>query len=373
MQKQQEWNKLKNILCIRPDNIGDVIMTAPAIKALKYSVAGRKITLLASKAGAAIAKFIPEIDDVILFDTPWVKNGADHSGGEVKKIIEEIGKRKFDGAVIFTVYSQNPLPSAMICYMAGIPRIAGYCRENPYHLITEWIPDKEPIYEIKHEVERQLDLVNTLGAHSKSDELYLTISKSSESKILKDLKERGILPDSDYVLIHPGVSEERRQFSVEKFAETAQLIIEEIQYNVLVTGTAQESELTNYISQYTQGKAKSLAGKLTMEELIVVIKNAKVIISNNTGPVHIAAAVQTPVIVMYAMTNPQHAPWKVKHKIFPFDVSENMRSKNVVIDYAYHKSFLKKPSEIFPEEIVKAVTELVKAEYGKHLTKVLYL
>jgi hypothetical protein len=63
----------------------------------------------------------------------------------------------------------------------------------------------------------------------------------------------------------------------------------------------------------------------------------------------------------------------VKHKIFPFDVSENMRSKNVVIDYAYHKSFLKKPSEIFPTDIVKAVAELVKAEYDKHLTKVLYL
>lgn len=371
MQRQQEWNKFKKILCIRPDNIGDVIMTAPAIRALKHAVPGRKISLLTSSSGAAISRFIPEIEEIILFDTPWVKNSSENNGSQIQRIVDELAARKFDAAIIFTVYSQNPLPSAMICFMAGIPRIAGYCRENPYQLITDWIPDKEPLLEIKHEVERQLELVSYLGAECEDDKLFLKLSKASEGKTLKDLRAKGLLPSGSYIVIHPGVSEEKRKFPIEKFGEAANMLTEDLKVPVVITGSSNEKHLADYIVKVSGGSAVSLAGELSLEDLIAVIKNASVLISNNTGPVHIAAAVQTPVVVLYALTNPQHTPWKVKNKIFPFEISENMRSKNVVIDYAYHKSFRKKPKEVFPEDIVKAAKELMKGANAKQASKVL--
>lgn len=74
-------------------------------------------------------------------------------------MIDTLRDQAFDAAVVFTVYSQNPLPTAMLLYQAGVPRIAGYCRENPYGLMTDWLPDPEPLSEIRHEVTRQLDLV----------------------------------------------------------------------------------------------------------------------------------------------------------------------------------------------------------------------
>src|SRR4051812_30482449 len=114
MQRQAEWNELKNILCIRLDNLGDILMTTPAIRALKKSVQGRRITLLASTAGGLIAKHIPEIDDVIVFDTPWEKNTEGLSGNLLNGIVEKIKERNFDAAALFTVYSQNPLPAAML-------------------------------------------------------------------------------------------------------------------------------------------------------------------------------------------------------------------------------------------------------------------
>src|SRR5690606_4726089 len=77
MSPSSNWQSLHKILCIRLDNLGDVIMTTPAIRALKHSVSGRHITLLASRSGAKLAPFLPDVDAVIAYDAPWVKNNSD--------------------------------------------------------------------------------------------------------------------------------------------------------------------------------------------------------------------------------------------------------------------------------------------------------
>src|SRR5690606_34299670 len=124
------------------DNLGDVIMPGPAMRALKETFHCR-ITLLTSSAGVLITPHMDEIDDAIVCDLPWVK--SDPSGKPLTDLIAELKGRDFDGAVIFTVYSQNPLPAALLLCMAGIPRRLAYCRENPYGLLTHWIPDPEPL------------------------------------------------------------------------------------------------------------------------------------------------------------------------------------------------------------------------------------
>ena len=119
------WNSLKNILCVRLDNMGDVLMSQPAMRALKESVPGRKITLLTSSAGASIAPFIPEVDETIPFDVPWVKTNERNGEQELLVLANELRSRRFDAAVVFTVYSQNPLPAAMLCDLAGIKIVLG--------------------------------------------------------------------------------------------------------------------------------------------------------------------------------------------------------------------------------------------------------
>jgi lipopolysaccharide heptosyltransferase II len=373
MQRQAEWNNLKNILCLRLDNLGDILMTTPAIRALKECVDGRKITLLASSAGASIAKHIPDIDDIIIFDTPWEKNGEAFAGNSLNDIALKIRQRNFDAAVIFTVYSQNPLPAAMLCYMAGIPRVAGYCRENPYKLITEWLPDKEPLYEIKHEVVRQLDLVKILGASTENDSMSLSIPENSVKNIHKKLAGLGINLSRKSVIIHPGVSEPKRQFPVTYFAESAKKIIKELGCQVIITGVTSEKALADHIAGEAGENAFSLAGLLNIEELISLIKYSMLLIANNTGPVHIASAVGTPVVVLYALTNPQHAPWNVSHKILPFDVPQEIRSKNTIISFANEKAFKSSPMMVGPEEILKAVKELILQPGKVNKTEVLYL
>src|SRR4051812_3626543 len=131
------WGRARRILCVRLDTMGDVLMTTPAIRALREAQVGRRITLLTSGPGAAIARLVPEIDEVIAYDAPWLKRGAERRDAEPDRaLIARLRGMKFDAAVIFTVYSQSALPAALLCYLAGIPRTLARCRENPYALLS---------------------------------------------------------------------------------------------------------------------------------------------------------------------------------------------------------------------------------------------
>src|SRR5690242_20527884 len=114
------WRNVKNILCIRPDNMGDILMAEPAFRALKTTFEA-KITLLTSHSGAKITKFIKDVDDTIVEDLPWIKSDRTSGGKEVNLLAEKIKKLKFDSSVVLTNYSQNSAPSAMLSYLAQIP------------------------------------------------------------------------------------------------------------------------------------------------------------------------------------------------------------------------------------------------------------
>ena len=135
------WSVARNVLCVRLDNVGDVLMTTPALRALRQSLPGRRITLLASRSGAQAAVHVDEIDDVIIYDAPWMKSTRTRSNLPDFSMVRALASRGFDAAVIFTVYTQSALPAALQCWMAGIPLRLAHCRENPYQLLTD--PDAQ--------------------------------------------------------------------------------------------------------------------------------------------------------------------------------------------------------------------------------------
>lgn len=326
------WHECKNILCIRPDNMGDLIMTGPALRALKNSF-NAKITVLTSTMAASIAKSMPEIDEVMVCDLPWVKTNSVVDTGIFNHTIAQIAQQRFDAAVIFTVFSQNPLPTVMLAYLAGIPRRLAYCRENPYQLLTDWVPDKEPYSLIKHQVQRDLDLVAAIGAYTCNDCLSLKTEEEIIPSVQNKLQQKGVDMTKPWLILHPGVSEIKRQYPEEKWIAAGKRIIGELGYQVVITGSNGEAELTERL-QHGIGKDSFAAGGLfNLDEFIVLIKLARVAVSVNTGTVHIAAAVGTPVVVLYALTNPQHTPWKALHALLPFSIDQSLKSKNEVIRY----------------------------------------
>lgn len=358
------WNDAENILCVRLDAIGDVLMTTPAIRAVKESRPGRRITLLTSPAGVEIASLVPEIDEVIVYDAPWMKATAPRTNSQPEfEMVEKLRGLEFDAAVIFTVFSQNPLPSAVLCYLADIPLRLAHCHENPYQLLTNWVLDPEPSCGIRHEVRRQLDLVATIGCRTTNERMSLSVADSvgdspspfGAASPTETLRERtlalvnklGIDLERPWVVIHPGATATSRRYPPEGFAQVAQRLVLDANFQVIFTGSQSESELIEGIQAAMAVTSHSLAGCLNLSELAALIELAPLLISNNTGPVHIAAALGTPVVDLYALTNPQHTPWAVPNRVLFHDVPCKFCYKSICPEGHYHCLRLVTPDEVF--------------------------
>ncbi len=347
---------LKKILCIRADNMGDLLMSSPAIRALKETF-NAHITVLTSSASKGVVEYLPEIDEAIIYDLPWVKTNALPDIEGFNTLVSDVNSRGFDAAVIFTVYSQNPLPAAMVAYLAGIPVRAAFCRENPYHLLTHWIPDPEPYTFIRHQVKRDLALVAELGASTQNNSLSITVPEGLQESLKQKLTGKGIDFEKPWLMLHPGVSEKKREFPAELWIAAGRELSKSFQ--LLFTGNPSERALTEYFSQEIGEKAFSLGGELSLDEFIALIKTAPLVVSVNTGTIHLAAALQTPVIVLYALTNPQHLPWKVKGKALFFNVPKEQRSRNEVIRFVNDTWFVEPVKQVTPDAIVEAVFEIL--------------
>jgi lipopolysaccharide heptosyltransferase II len=337
--------------------MGDVIMSSPAFRALKETFDCR-ITLLTSSMGSLIAPFIEEIDETIVFDLPWVKTKNETASEKCFALVEKLKTYQFDAAIIFTVYSQNALPTALLAYMANIPLRLAYCRENPYTLLTYWIPDKEPYSFIQHQVERDLNLVKHIGATTNDDKLQLIFSEHAYENGLQKLSSQSIHINDGFIILHAGVSEKKREYPAELWIETAKLLQEKTGKTILLSGSSAEKKLTDYIQQEAGENVYSIAGILNVEEFIALTAHAQLVVSVNTATVHITAATQTPLIVLYAQTNPQHEPWKAKSVVLPFSVSQHEQSKNEVIQFVnkqYYSSHIPYPT---PQQILKAANSL---------------
>jgi lipopolysaccharide heptosyltransferase II len=315
-----EWARVKNILCVRLDTIGDVVMTSPAVRALKETFKGSQITLMTSSRGMQVAPLIPEVDDVITYDAPWLKATPLRKNSKLElRMADQLRKRNFDAAVIFTVFSQNPLPSALLCYLADIPLRLAHSRENPYQLLTHWVHEIDQVNNLRHEVQRQLDLVSTIGAKTSDERMSLIVPPDQIKCIEELLEQKGLDLDKPWVVIHPGASAPSRRYMPKGFVQTAKLLqLEGIQ--VVFSGDKNEQELVASIQKNIKAATFSIAGELSLGGLSALLKIAPLLISNNTGPVHIAAAAGTPVVDVYALTNPQHTPWGVPNRVITHDV-----------------------------------------------------
>jgi lipopolysaccharide heptosyltransferase II len=319
--EQRDWSRAEHVLCVRLDALGDLLMTTPALRALKESRPGRRLTLLTSPSGAEAAALLPEVDEVLIYDAPWMKATAPRADPRPDfAMIDRLRRGSFDAAAIFTVYSQNPLPAAFLCYLAGIPLRLAHCRENPYQLLTDWVPDPDSSERPRHEVRRHLDLVATVDCRTADERLSLRVTDAARRRARCLLNELGITDRRPWAVIHPGASAPSRRYPPEGFAEAARLLTVESGWQLVFTGSAGERDLVEDIRSQMNAPSHSLTGKLGLEQLAALIAEAPVLISNNTGPAHVAAAVGTPVVDLYALTNPQHTPWGVPHRVLFHDV-----------------------------------------------------
>ena len=321
MDRAAAWTRARRILCVRLDGMGDVLMTTPAIRALRDTDPRREITLLASAGGAALRDLLPEVDDVIVYDAPWMKGGGAEGAAADLRMVAELRERAFDAAVVFTVCTQSALPAATMCYLAEVPLRLAHSRENPYRLLTDWVPESELESPRRHEVRRQLDLVEAVGATTADEALSVDIPARGFEEATDRLGAAGWLgaDGEPLTVVHVGASAASRRYPPDRFAEVA---CELVRHGHLLafTGGPDEEGLIDSVRSRVDGRTVSLAGRLSVAGLAALLSMATVVVSNNTGPVHLSAAVGTPVVDVYALTNLQHTPWMVRSRVLYHDV-----------------------------------------------------
>ncbi|MGJ7914100.1 lipopolysaccharide heptosyltransferase II [Massilia sp. LXY-6] len=359
------WKEARSILCVRLDALGDVLMCTPAMRVLRDVLPGRSLTLLTSPSGAAAAPFVPEIDEAIVHAAPWMKTEVPAAPEDLLALAATLAARRFDAAVVFTTYTQSALPAATLCWLAGIPLRLAHCRENPYHLLTDWIADPEPQAMVRHEVQRQLELVRHAGAPRQAGPapgLSFALRAADVTATRVRLLRIGVDPDRPWLLLHPGASAASRRYPASHWARAVGLLARRTGLPIVITGSAAEVELVEEVRAGCGVGSYSLAGQLSLGELGAALHLAAVALTNNSGPAHVAAAVGTPVVDLYALTNPQHTPWRVRSRVLFQDVPCRFCFKSTCP--AGHHACL---AEVAPERVVDAVLELLPPAPGARL------
>jgi len=319
----ERWQTVKKVLLVRLDNLGDVLLTTPAFHAVKAALPAASLTLLASHVGAQVAALDPDIDDMIVYPAPWMDpwRKMPQDSEREQRTIAELKARHFDGAIIFTSFHQSPLPSAYLCYLADIPLRVAASIDGPGSLLTT--RHKHPDTLI-HEVEHNLNLVRVLGMDTDERDLVLTVPDDAQ-------RDMAHLLDNQYthrplVVVHPGCTMPARTYPWEMYVEVINLLVEQLGVFVVVTGMDDERPLVEQILEQVRPENRyatlAMAGMLPFPLFCALIQSADLTITNNTGPMHVSAAVKTPVIALFALTNPpeQWGPWHVPHRQMYHDV-----------------------------------------------------
>ncbi|HET9643749.1 MAG TPA: glycosyltransferase family 9 protein [Burkholderiaceae bacterium] len=357
----QRWHRARRVLAVRLDNLGDVLMTTPALAALRQALPQAELTLLASPYGAHLQPHLAMVDRVIPHRASWLKHDHPATAVEEAALMQRLAAESFDAAVIFTVCTQSALPAALMCRLAGIPLRLAHSRENPYSLLSDWVPDPDvDIAHARHEVRRQLDLVATVGFSTPDERLRFALPEVDRETVASRLRHAGLPPGANWIVVHPGATAASRRYPAERFGVAADAIGHDSGCTVIFTGDASEQPLVAEAMRAMRGPALSFAGMLTLGELAALIAGARLLVSNNSGPVHLAAALGTPVVDLYALTNPQHTPWKVPHRVLYQDVPCRNCLKSVCPE-VHHRCLL----DVTPQAVAQAALELL-AEQDAH-------
>ncbi len=295
----------RRVLVARLDSAGDVLLTGPAVRAVAAS--GAHVTYLCGPRGRPAAELLPGVDDIVVHRAPWIDPEPEPVCREATLgLVDELAARQLHQAIVLTSFHQSPLPLALLLRLAGVPTVVAVSEDYPGSLLDV----RHRVDDELHEVERALSLVATLG---------FRLPEGDDARLgLVDLG-RSSVPDvgpPPYVVVHPGASVPARAWSPGANAALVDALVADGR-RVVVTGGPGERDLTASVAGPPRPGVTDLGGGTDLAGLARVLSGADAVVVGNTGPAHLAAAVGTPVVSLFAPTVPigRWRPWGVPHLV----------------------------------------------------------
>lgn len=282
--------EFNNILVVRTDRIGDMVLTVPALRALKTAWPHARLSVWASAVNRELVEGLPYVDEVIVQEKKgW--NG-------LWAFLLLLCRKRFDLAVILhTKRKTNAL-----CFLAGIPRRLGYCNDKFGFLLTDQVPDERMLGR-KHEVEYSLELLEKVGVKDTRMDLELPVSPRAEAWADTFFKEYNLF-SVPVVIFHPDASCPTRHWPVESYAALAKELVQSSSARILVVGARSATGMAATIVRLAGGQVIDLTGQLTLMQTAALAKRCRVFVSTDSGPAHIAAAAGAPVITLFMRSQP---------------------------------------------------------------------
>ncbi len=279
----------KNLLIIRTDRVGDVVLTLPLAGIVKKYYPDCRVTFLLKSYTKSLAEGHPYIDEILVIEEEKGKMGFFNN-------IRKIGKLKFDTAIVV-----NPtFLSALVLYFSGINNRIG-TGYRWYSVLFNHKTYEHRKYGERHELEFNINLLKFLGITEKVEpgkiNFNLQVDKTSEERVITILKVKGISLQNPVIIVHPGSGGSAVDLPLERFKELVKLISNNLKAEIIITGSKEEIELCEKL--HVAGKTRNLAGLLNLSELTALINCSDIFIANSTGPLHIAAALGKYVIGFY--------------------------------------------------------------------------
>jgi len=282
-------DNFRRILIVRTDRIGDVLLSTPLIKALRERYPDAYLAMMVSPYAKDIVDGNPYLDKVIIYD----KDGKGKSWYGSIKFALNLKKKRFDLALVLHPTNRVHL----ITYFAGIPRRVGFNRKLGF-LLTDRIKHTKQWGE-KHELEYNLDFLRYLGIEAADKNLFMPIKPEAENWVADIFRTEGVKPDDKLLAIHPAASCPSKIWPQERFARVADILAEKYGFKILLIAAAKDAKIAQNLAKNMQHPALNLAGRTSVSQLASLLKRCQLFISNDSGPVHIACAVATPVISIF--------------------------------------------------------------------------
>ncbi len=287
---------MRRILAIRHDNNGDLTLLGPALRALG---AAARVTLVCGPTGEGAARLLPGVAEVVVMRAEWIDAAPEPiERSRIEGDVATYAAAAADEAFVFTSFHQSPLPTALLLRLAGVPAIAAISVDYPGALLDTRVRVPDNI----HEVERALTLVGARG--------YALPAGDDGRLRYVPLPERfGELP-ARYVAVQPGATVPARAWAPAKLrALVAEL--EARGRRVVLVGSAGERELVRTVA--ADSGALELAGATTYAQFASIVRDADALVVGNSSGIHVASAVGTPVVTIFAPTIApiRFAPWHV--------------------------------------------------------------
>lgn len=302
-------------LLVRAVNwLGDSVLMTPALGAVREAFPVARITMAARPLVAELFRHHPDIDGILVYDN----SGTDSGVSGMLRMALDLRRRRFDAALLF----QNAIDAAILAFLAGIPDRTGYATDGRRFLLTNAITVTEEIAALHH-VEYYLRLLSGSGIPIPAEpRMRLLVTEEERVAMRVRLAGEGIR-ETDFVLaINPGATYgSAKRWYPDRFAAAADALSEEWNASVVLVGSAPEKPLADDIAAAMLRKPLNLSGRTTVRELMALLSLCGFLVTNDSGPMHIAAALGVPLTAVFGPTDwRKTSPWTRRARIVRVDV-----------------------------------------------------